>query len=217
MTLKTLHYIMDPQCGWCYAAAPLIDALTELTAVNIKLHGGGLFSGANKRQLSAGFHQQIITMDKKITGLTGQVFSSTYYSQVLEDQQRVVDSDTPIAALLAAQSLGVDPVLMLHQMQITQFVEGRSQSDISNLTAIVNELGVDSAAFLNAFTLINGEKTAQHINNSRNMLHLVGGNGFPTLTFEHADGAFTKLEHSSYYGQPKQWIAYVVRVLKTID
>lgn len=215
--MKTLHYIMDPQCGWCYAAAPLIDALTGLPEIDINIHGGGLFSGANKRQLSTEFHQQIIAMDRRITALTGQEFSQIYYTQLLQDKQRIVDSDTPIAALLAAKSIGVNPLAMLHKMQISQFVTGRSQSDISNLSNIVNDLGASPKDFLTAFAAFKGEKTAQHISDSRHLLELVTGNGFPTFAFEHSDGAFTKLDHSSFYGQPKQWIAYVERVMKTVD
>ena len=215
--MKTLHFIMDPQCGWCYAVAPLIDELTQLTTIDIKLYGGGLFSGANKRQLSADFHQQIIAMDNRITSLTGQVFSPTYYETLLDDKQRILDSDTPITALLAGGSLGLNTVAMLHRMQVDQFVLGRSQSDIANLANIATQLGASSRAFLNAFDLFSGEKTQQQIFKARQMLNLVGGSGFPTLAFEHSDGAFTKLDHSRYYGQPQQWLAYVKQLINTID
>jgi putative protein-disulfide isomerase len=215
--MTTLHFIMDPQCGWCYAAAPLIDALTELPDIEIKMYGGGLFSGANKRPLSFDFHQQIIAMDKKITRLTGQVFSQTYYTTLLEDKERIVDSDTPITALLAAEYVGINSVAMLDKMQIAQFVNGRSQSDIPNLSNVACELGASIMDFLNAFNLFNGEKTQQHISQARHMLERVGGNGFPTLAFEHADGAFTKLDHSSYYGQPQLWLAYVKQTLNSIE
>ena len=215
--MKTLHFIMDPQCGWCYAAAPLIDALAELPTINVKTYGGGLFSGAHKRPLSADFRQQIITMDKRITALTGQVFSQTYYSNLFDDRQRVLDSDTPITALIAAESLGVDPIAMLHKMQIAQFVDGRSQADVSILASIAEELGVNSEAFLDAFNDFSDDKTTQHIDQARQMLELVGGNGFPTLAFEHSDGAYTKLDHSRYYGQPELWLDYVKRSIEKID
>lgn len=214
--MKTLHFILDPQCGWCYAAAPLIDALIERSDIDINMHGGGLFSGTNKRILSADFHQQIMAMDQRITTLTGQIFSQTYYANILADKHRIVDSDIPTTALLAARSIGINPITMLHKIQIAQFVKGRSQSDIGNLTAIAAELGASTSAFLKAFTDFSGKKTAQHIAQSRHMLELVAGNGFPTLAFEHADGAFTKLDHSAYYGQPQQWVKYVERVMKTI-
>ncbi|GAA0835661.1 DsbA family protein [Marinomonas arenicola] len=215
--MKTLHYIMDPQCGWCYAVAPLIDALTQLTNVDIKIYAGGLFSGVRKRQLSAASHQQIVAMDKKITALTGQVFSHTYYTTILEDKLRILDSDTPITALLAAESLGLNPLAMLHKMQIAQFVQGRSQSDVPNLANIANELGASTLDFLNAFDLFSGEKTLQHINKARHMLETVGGGGFPTLAFEHSDGAFIKLDHHHYYGQSVKWLAYVKQTLNSID
>ncbi|MFM2484658.1 hypothetical protein [Celerinatantimonas yamalensis] len=156
-------------------------------------------------------------MDKRITALTGQVLSQIYYSTLLDDKQRILDSDTPITAILTAESLGIHSVAMLHKMQIAQFIEGRSQSDISNLTNIASEFGVNTNNFLNAFSIFNGDKTTQHIVQARHMLELVGGNGFPTLAFEHSDGAYTKLDHSSYYGQPELWLAYIKHLTKKIN
>ncbi|MGL6011675.1 MAG: DsbA family protein, partial [Shewanella oncorhynchi] len=41
---RTLHAIIDPLCGWCYAAAPLLDAAAK-AGFTIKLHGGGMLTG----------------------------------------------------------------------------------------------------------------------------------------------------------------------------
>jgi putative protein-disulfide isomerase len=41
MTTSILHYVYDPLCGWCYAASPMVDAVTS-AGVPIVLHGGGL-------------------------------------------------------------------------------------------------------------------------------------------------------------------------------
>ncbi len=45
MTIR-LHYIHDPLCGWCYAAAPLAEAAAAVPGVEIVLHGGRAISGA---------------------------------------------------------------------------------------------------------------------------------------------------------------------------
>ena len=207
--MMKIHYIMDPQCGWCYAAAPLVAVLADLPQVDVKIYGGGLFSGAQKRPLSEALHQQIKVMDKRITALTGQVFSQTYYATLFSDTQRVLDSDTPITSLLAAEFLGIDPVAMLHKMQIAQFIEGRSLADINVIAAIAEESGVLSEAFKAAFKLFSGEKTTQHIAQARSLLDVIGGNGFPTFALENADGKYIKLDHSRYYGQPEAWLKYI--------
>lgn len=104
---------------------------------------------------------------------------------------------------------------MLHSMQIAQFVDGHSMSDINNLTRIATKLSADNKTFLNAFSLFSGEKTNQHIIRSKQLLAVIGGNGFPTFAIEQQDGAFTKLEHGHYYGQTGLWIAYVKEILNT--
>ena len=32
MNDTTLHYVYDPLCGWCYGAAPLLEAAADLGA-----------------------------------------------------------------------------------------------------------------------------------------------------------------------------------------
>lgn len=215
--MTTLHFIMDPQCGWCYAAVPLIDALTELSEVQIKTHGGGLFSGANKGAVTAEFRQHMLASDKRIMALTGQQFSDTYYRGIFADKTRILDSDTPITALLAAESLGIQPLTLLHNMQKAQFIDGRSLSDINSLSSIATALGADAKSFVNTFAFFNGVKTEQHITQSRHLLRVVGGNGFPTFAVEHKDGTFTRLDHASFYSTPRLWSAYVKQIVKEIS
>lgn len=215
--MNTLHFIMDPQCGWCYAAAPLIDALTELAELQIKPHGGGLFSGANKAAVTTEFSQHMLASDKRIMELTGQQFSDTYYARLFTDKDRILDSDMPITALLAAESLGIHALTMLHNMQKAQFIDGCSMADINHLTSLATQLGVGSKSFVNAFTFFSGEKTDLHIAQSRYLMRVVGGNGFPTFALEHKDGSFTRLDHGSFYGRPRLWSAYVKQILNDLS
>lgn len=215
--MTTLHFIMDPQCGWCYAAVPLIDALTELAELQIKTHGGGLFSGANKAAVTAEFSQHMLASDKRIMALTGQQFSDSYYSRLFADKERTLDSDTPITALLAAESLAIQALTMLHNMQKAQFIDGCSMADINHLTSLATQLGADSKSFVNAFAFFSGEKTNHHIAQSRHLMRVVGGNGFPTFALEHKDGTFTRLDHSSFYSRPRLWSAYVKQIVKDIN
>ena len=51
---KTLHYLFDPLCGWCYGAAPVLSALQGQPSVNVELLPTGLFSGEGARPMSNG-------------------------------------------------------------------------------------------------------------------------------------------------------------------
>ena len=48
-----LHYIFDPLCGWCYAAAPLVKAARSVPGVTLQWHGGGMLTGAHTRTITA--------------------------------------------------------------------------------------------------------------------------------------------------------------------
>ena len=56
--VSTLHYFYEPLCGWCYGAAPLVQAAAE--QVQVQAHGGGLMAGA-ALALAARIHQDFVT------------------------------------------------------------------------------------------------------------------------------------------------------------
>jgi putative protein-disulfide isomerase len=78
-----LHYLYDPLCGWCYAAAPLLDAVTRrLPELPVRLHGGGLFSG---QSITPGLATHIREHDARIARLSGQPFGEPYLQGLLND------------------------------------------------------------------------------------------------------------------------------------
>ena len=50
-----LHYIFDPLCGWCYAAAPALKFLQAQEGVEVVLAPTGLFAGAGAWPMDAQF------------------------------------------------------------------------------------------------------------------------------------------------------------------
>ena len=51
-SLPTLHYVFDPLCGWCYGAAPLVEAARGIAGLTIAPHGGGMMTGANRQPVT---------------------------------------------------------------------------------------------------------------------------------------------------------------------
>jgi putative protein-disulfide isomerase len=49
----TVTYLFDPLCGWCYAAAPALQYLQGVDAVQVSLAPTGLFAGAGARPMDA--------------------------------------------------------------------------------------------------------------------------------------------------------------------
>jgi putative protein-disulfide isomerase len=202
----TLHYIFYPLCGWCYAAAPLVEAARALPGLDIALHGGGMMTGGNRQPVTDALRRYVMPHDERIAGLTGQPFGEDYFNGLLRDSGAVFDSEPPTMAILAAQALGGRGLDLLQRIQRAHYVQGLRVADPAVLAALAADIGLDPAAFGAAFAAAQGAETASHIAASRQLLARLGGSGFPTLALERA-GACTLLEPSRYLGRPAQWQA----------
>jgi len=204
----TLHYIFDPLCGWCYAAAPLVDAAREVPGLKVEFHGGGMMTGANRRAISPQWREYVMPHDRRIAELTGQPFGEPYFEGLLRDTGAVMDSEPPTTAILAAEALraggGLD---MVHRLQRAHYVDGRRIADADVLTALAVELGFDAEAFASAFARLSGEATSQHIAASRQLLQRAGGQGFPTFVLTQADGPASRIDIGPWLGRAEDWKA----------
>lgn len=204
MASTKLHYIFDPLCGWCYGAAPLIDAAQGIPDLALILHGGGIMSGPNRRQIDSQWRSYVMPHDQRIAKLTGQTFGDSYFNQLLNDTSAIMDSTPPIAAILAAEELAGCGVAMLHRIQQAHYIEGRRIADNPVLNELATNIGLERSAFITAF---NAALTisSQHIAESRVLLAKVHGQGFPTWVLEDKRGEMTILPASEYYGNPSGW------------
>ena len=199
--MNTLHYIFDPLCGWCYGAAPLIDAAAGLPGVKVALHGGGMLAGANRREITPQWRDYVMPHDRRIASLSGQEFGPAYFDGLLRDIGAPLDSAPPITAILAAEALGGRGLEMAHRVQRAHYAEGRRISEPAVLGGIAGEMGLDVAAFDAAYANLAGDATTRHIEASRELLGRVGGQGFPTAVLERADGALVRIELGTWFGR----------------
>ncbi|RYF27970.1 MAG: DsbA family protein [Comamonadaceae bacterium] len=203
----TLHYIHDPLCGWCYAAAPLVEAARQVPGLSVQWHAGGMMAGAARRAITAQWRDYVMPHDQRIAALTGQPFGAAYFDGLLRDTTAVMDSEPPITAMLAAEALhpGSGGLDMLHRAQTAHYAQGRRIADTEVLHALAAEAGWDSAAFASAFAQARGAATQRHIDASRQRLRAVGGQGFPTLVLEAADGSQQVQDLSPWLGRAAAW------------
>ena len=204
----TLHYIFDPLCGWCYAAASLVDAAREVPGLKVEFHGGGMMTGANRRAITPQWRDYVMPHDHRIAEMTGQPFGERYFEGLLRDTGAVMDSEPPTTAVLAAESLrpggGLD---MIHALQRAHYVDGRRIADAEVLKAIAAELGFDAQAFASAFERQSGEATSRHIAESRQFLQRAGGQGFPTFVLVQPDGSAGRIDIGPWLGRAEEWKA----------
>ncbi|MDH6595145.1 putative protein-disulfide isomerase [Variovorax sp. TBS-050B] len=209
-TGATLHYIFDPMCGWCYAAAPLVEAARGIPGLAVRFHGGGMMTGANRRSVSPAWRAYVMPHDRRIAEMTGQPFGEPYFEGLLRDSGAVMDSEPPTTAVLAADSLrsggGLD---MVHRLQRAHYVEGRRIADAAVLHALAAELGFAPDAFGAAFARLAGAPTARHIAESRALLQRAGGQGFPTFVFAQADVRASLLDIGPWLGNVDGWTAHL--------
>lgn len=201
-----LHYIYDPLCGWCYGAAPLVQAARGISGLTIEVHGGGMMTGGNRQPVTEALRRYVMPHDERIASLTGQVFGPDYFDGLLRDSGAVFDSAPPTTAILAAQALAGRGLDLLHRLQQAHYIEGRRIADPAELRRLAVEIGLDEAAFQAAYAATEGAATERHIAQSREWLARVRGSGFPTLALER-DGVFELLEPARFLGRPLQWQA----------
>ena len=198
----TLHYIYDPLCGWCYGAAPLAAAARDVMPVIG--HGGGMMTGANRKQVSPALRNYVMPHDHRIAELTGQKFGDGYFNGLLLDETAVFDSAPPIRAILAAEDMAGRGLDMLSRLQVAHYVEGKRIADDDVLQALAMELGLDADEFAQAYGRIGEEELQQHIAASRRLLAQAGGHGFPTFVLEQ-DGRLEMLDAGRWLGEPDAW------------
>ena len=59
-----LHYVYDPLCGWCYAAAPLVKVAREVMPV--VGHAGGMLAGPRRRRITDDWRDHVLPHDRRI-------------------------------------------------------------------------------------------------------------------------------------------------------
>lgn len=206
-----LHYIYDPFCGWCYAAAPLVSAARQVLAV--QAHGGGMLAGRQRQTVSLQLRDYVMPHDRRIAELTGQPFGAAYFNGLLQDRGAVLDSAPPIAAMLAAERLGGRGLDLLSRQQTAHYVEGRRIAERPVLIELAGTIGLEQAAFAAALEATQGEVTLAHIEDSRRRLAEAAGSGFPTFVLEKR-GSRRVLDISAYLGRPKAWRAFLEELIK---
>ncbi|HEX8956243.1 MAG TPA: DsbA family protein [Burkholderiaceae bacterium] len=207
--MSTLHYVFDPLCGWCYGAAPLISAARGVAGLDIALHAGGMMAGPNRQPVTPQLRDYVMRHDRRIAQLTGQPFGEAYFEGLLRDTTAVMDSAPPCTAILAAEALAGRGLDMLHRVQHAHYVEGRRIADAGVLAELARELGLHPAAFEAIHARLEGAATERHFVESRNWLARNGGDGFPTIVLEQADGALDRLDIGDWLSCPAEWADYL--------
>jgi len=194
----TLHYVYDPLCGWCYGAAPLLQAAATIAGLKIELHAGGLWMGSRRQPTGEALRDYVRPHDQRIEALTGQHFGERYFNELLLREGCLLDSELPIRAVLAVTALGGDGLVMLHRIQQSHYRDGIWIGEPAFLATLAAEQGISAEAFQQAYLQA---PLLQHLADSQGWMKRLGGQGYPTLGLMH-NGKVSAVRVADFLGDP---------------
>lgn len=200
---KTLHYLFDPLCGWCYGIMPAISSLAQEPGITLKLLPTGLFADQGSRPMDDDFAVFAWSNDQRIAHLTGQRFTETYRRTVLGDRRQRFDSG-PATRALTAVAL-TEPQReheALKNIQLARFADGLDVTSLSVLTDVLERLGLSEAVALMMHSAAYAQETSlTRIGQAQTLLHQYGARGVPTLILESESGR-SLLDTSAVFSNP---------------
>ncbi|HHQ4732318.1 MULTISPECIES: DsbA family protein [Aeromonas] len=206
----TLHYVYDPLCGWCYGAAPLLQAAATMAGLKIELHAGGLWMGSRRQPMGEALRDYVRPHDQRIEALTGQHFGERYFNELLLREGCLLDSEPPIRAVLAVTALGGDGLVMLHRIQQSHYRDGIWIGEPAFLATLAAEQGIAAEVFQQAYLQA---PLLQHLADSQGWMKRLGGQGYPTLGIARG-GKLERIEVNQYLGEPELLIPRLLRAIE---
>ncbi|QSX32347.1 DsbA family protein [Shewanella avicenniae] len=210
----TLHWIIDPLCGWSYGALSLLQATAQQWPAQFELHSGGLFMGYSRRRIDADWHLHVRDHDARIAELTGATFGEQYREHLCRDQSVVLDSLPASAAMLALQQhSGADALAFLAAAQHAWYVDGKDISQTSVLDAVAAKLGLAADVWQEARSDAAKQLASQAINRTRQLMAQHGAQGFPSLLVQRGTEYFN-VPVNRFYGEPAALVQQLTQWLQ---
>lgn len=200
---KTLNYLFDPLCGWCYGAGPAISALAEEGGVTLAMQPTGLFSTGGTRLMDEEFAAYAWANDQRISRLTGQPFSERYREQVLGNRKQLFDSGPATLALSAVALAQPEAELQaLKAIQAARYVDGLDVTNPKILREVLEGLDLHAAAAM--FGAMAGQlltRNGARVAAAQEMMRRFGLRGVPALILD--DGQRKRpLDANLMFGEP---------------
>ncbi len=205
---KTLYYLFDALCGWCYGITPAVSALLEIPGVSINLLPTGLFAGDGARPMDDGFATFAWSNDQRIERLTGQRFTERYRQRVLGNRQRPLDSGPSTVALTAVSlTAPAKEFETLKAVQRARFLDGTDVTSLATLVGLLEALDLkDAAARLAHLDADLLAANRARIDRAQALMQKLGARGVPALILE--SGAQGRvLDHAAAYSNPHALIS----------
>ena len=180
---RTLYYVHDPMCSWCWAFVPTWEQIQRELPNDIEVVYllGGLAPDSDlpmpeqMKLTIAGYWQTI--QDR----VPGTQFNYDFWTKCQPRRSTYPSCRAVLAA--KAQARDSDEAKALEKAMIKAIQEGyylnaRNPSDFDTLIAFAKEIGLDAEQFE---LDLNSESTEKKLNDEITMSRKIGAQGFPSL------------------------------------
>jgi putative protein-disulfide isomerase len=169
-------YVGDPMCSWCWGFAPVLERMTEVYEIPIRVVVGGLRPGPDAEELDERLARVLAHHWEQVEHASGQPFDHSFLEQ--RDGWRY-DTETPAVGVVTMRELNASDTLRFHsRLQQAFYSEGIDITDPAEYPPLLDGFDVDPDRFMEHFSSPEMRKTAwRDFTEARSL----GANGFPTL------------------------------------
>lgn len=163
-----------------------------------------MMAGPARRPVTAELRGFVLPHDQRIAQLTGQPFGAAYRDGLLNDTSAVLDSEPPIAAVLAADVLAGRGLDLLARLQTAHYVEGRRIAERPVLEALAAEIGLEGEPFSTALHAVKDGPVQHYIGQTHALMQRLGLQCFPSFTLECA-GSWRRIDIGPFMGRSAEF------------
>lgn len=180
---RILWYFADPMCSWCWGFAPIISAIKERYAAQMKvaLVLGGLRPGTTE-PMTPKSREDILHHWRDVQRMSGQQFQ---FDGAMPDGF-IYDTEPPSRAVVAVS--GIDPDAVFAYFKAVQeafYARGEDITQRETLAGLARQQQMDRKRFLALFDSdAVKRKTRRHFEMARES----GVRGFPTTVLQDESG-----------------------------
>jgi len=186
--MKSLYYVHDPMCSWCWAFRPVWMRVKDDLSNEIKLIQipGGLAADSDvvmPPRLQRMIRGHWETIQKQVPGTQ---FNFDFWTQCVPRR-----STYPACrAVLAAENQGdMHAEAMIFAIQQAYYLQARNPSDADVLINLAGDIGLDTVRFA---ADLQAAETQQRLLHGCALARHIGAQGFPSLIAD-CDGKYTSI------------------------
>lgn len=176
MKAKSLIYVVDPMCSWCWGFSPVIEEILRRyrDQVTFEVLLGGLRPG-NTERFDEPRRAYILSHWHAVHEQTGQPFNFNFHPQ----PSFVYDTEPPSRAMMVVRQLAQDKELVfLKSVQEAFYVKNNDVTDAEVLADLASTQGIDRDRFLKRF---HDSAIKQSVWQEFDRARQLGVSGFPSL------------------------------------